>query len=159
MAREVERKFLVAAAPEPDAILGHTRLRQGYLAVDGGVEVRLRAADGATTLTVKAGAGLSRTEVEVRLDRSAADELWPHSAARSLRKVRSRVSLPDGLVAELDVYEGALAGLQTVEVEFPDAESAAAFSPPAWFGRELTGEPGWANAQLASEGSPVPIQP
>ncbi len=43
------------------------------------------------------------------------------------------------MVAELDRYEGRLAGLAVVEVEFPDREAAERFVPPAWFGDELTG--------------------
>ena len=53
-----------------------------------------------------------------------------------------------------DRYEGALEGLVTVEVEFPTEEEAARFEPPGWFGRELTGEPGWSNAALARHGRP-----
>ena len=41
-----------------------------------------------------------------------------------------------------------------VEVEFDSAEAAAGFWPPAWFGRELTGDPAWANQSLASVGLP-----
>ena len=158
MAREVERKFLVAASPAPDAVLERAGLRQGYLARDGVVEVRLRETAGRTIMTVKAGAGLTRTEVEVPLPPEDAADLWPHAEARSLRKVRHRLTLPADLVAELDVYEGALSGLQTVEVEFPDPEVAKAFVPPPWFGREITGEAGWSNAELATHGSPLPIE-
>ena len=155
MAQEIERKFLVTVAPDPSSVAGSASLRQGYLAVDGGVEVRLRESGGATTMTIKAGRGLSRTEVEVALSAEEAEELWPYAAARSLHKVRHRIPLAPGVTAEVDVYDGALAGLLTVEVEFPDADSATAFAPPEWFGRELTGEPGWSNAELAAHGAPA----
>lgn len=145
---------MVVGAPDADAVIGSNRLRQGYLAIDDRVEVRLRDTDGATTMTVKAGKGLSRTEVEILLDDDDAAELWEHAAERSLEKVRSRVRLTDSLVAELDEYEGSLAGLRVVEVEFPDVESAEGFEPPEWFGREVTGEPGWSNADLAVRGAP-----
>jgi len=155
MAREIERKFLVADEPERDSVLGSRSLRQGYLAVDGAVEIRLRETDGVTTMTVKAGKGLSRTEGELRLDHDDAADLWPHAEPRSLTKVRSMVRLDGDLIAELDVYEGRLTGLRVVEVEFNDTGSAESFSPPAWFGRELTGERGWSNAELAVHGRPV----
>jgi CYTH domain-containing protein len=57
-------------------------------------------------------------------------------------------------VAEVDLFDGDLDGLAVVEVEFPDAGAAAAFEPPPWFGRELTGEGGWSNADLARFGRP-----
>ena len=44
----------------------------------------------------------------------------------------------------------------TVEVEFEDADAAEAFSPPAWFSRELTGDARYSNTRLAMTGLPEP---
>jgi len=63
VASEIERKFLVPAVPSSLELGSGARLRQGYLAIDGPVEVRIRRTDDAASFTVKAGAGLSRTEV------------------------------------------------------------------------------------------------
>jgi len=155
MADEIERKFLVPDIPRPDPAGAGGRLRQGYLAVDGPVEVRLRLDDGGARLTVKAGAGLHRSEVEVPLGEADAAQLWPLTEGRRVEKVRHLVALDAGQVAEVDVYEGDLDGLCTVEVEFPTTDAADAFVPPTWFGAELTGRPGWSNAALASHGRPV----
>lgn len=155
MGLEIERKFLVTDAPDPDLVVGEARLRQGYLAVDGRVELRLREVDGTTTMTVKAGSGLARTEVEVVLDTDDAAGLWPHTQGRALAKRRQRVSIGPDTIAELDIYDAPLDGLRVVEVEFPDADAAEAFVPPGWFGREVTGEPGWSNADLARHGAPT----
>jgi CYTH domain-containing protein len=153
MPQEIERKFLVAALPDP---LGSgVHLRQGYLAVDGDVEVRIRLDDKGPRLTVKAGAGLARTEVELPLPDEAAEDLWPHTERRRVEKVRHRQTLEGGAVAEVDLYEGDLDGLLTVEVEFPGEAEAAAFQPPSWFGSELTGQAGWSNASLATRGRPT----
>jgi CYTH domain-containing protein len=57
-------------------------------------------------------------------------------------------------VAEVDVHRGELSGLCIAEVEFSSEGEAAAFQLPAWFGREVTGEPCWANAALARHGVP-----
>jgi CYTH domain-containing protein len=57
--------------------------------------------------------------------------------------------------AEVDEYGGELAGLVVVEVEFPDEQAASAFTPPSWFGRELTGEKPYANRSLACDGLPA----
>ena len=152
MPQEIERKFLVDAMPE--TLGAGVRLRQGYLAVDGDVEVRIRVDDKGARLTVKAGAGLSRTEVELPLPDEAAEDLWSHTEGRRVEKVRHRQTLEGGFVAEVDVYEGDLDGLLTVEVEFPGEAEAAAFQPPQWFGSELTGQAGWSNAALAAHGRP-----
>ncbi|MCU1395768.1 MAG: hypothetical protein JWM34_4196 [Ilumatobacteraceae bacterium] len=153
MANEVERKFLIARMPAPDVLGVGSHLRQGYLAEEGDVEVRIRIREQGSVITVKAGSGLSRTEVERAVDADEATALWTHTVGRRIEKVRYRVGVEGG-VAEVDVYDAPLSGLQVVEVEFDSAEAAAAFHPPAWFGRELTGAPGWSNASLARNGVP-----
>lgn len=154
MPTEVERKFLVSEVPAEAAAARGADLRQGYLASEDDVEVRLRRSGEDAWLTVKAGAGLERVEVETGIGDAEAELLWPHTEGRRLEKTRFRIPL-GAVVAELDVYGGALAGLRVVEVEFPSTADAAAFDPPAWFGRELTGEPGWSNAALARHGVPT----
>ena len=153
MSIEIERKFLVDQAPA-DGERGPGRyFRQGYLAEDGDVAVRIRITPTAAILTVKAGTGLARTEVETTLTDQQGEELWAHTAGRQLTKVRHRIAV-DGGVAELDVYEGDLSGLFTVEVEFDSEVAANAFEPPKWFGREVTGDGRWTNASLARQGRP-----
>jgi adenylate cyclase len=85
-----------------------------------------------------------------------AEALWPYTAGRRIDKIRHRVALdePSGRIAEVDICAGTLAGLCVAEVEFGSEIDAAAFSPPDWFGRELTNEPGWTNAALARYGRP-----
>jgi adenylate cyclase len=148
---EVERKFRVAEPPP--GVGDGSRIRQAYVAIDGDVEVRIRDEDGACSLTVKGGHGLERAEVEVAIDAGRFDELWSLAGERHLEKRRARVPVGD-VVAELDRYEGRLAGLAVVEVEFGGREAAAAFVPPAWFGEELTGQRAWSNAALARDGAP-----
>lgn len=154
MATEIERKFLVSDLPAASVLGRGAALRQGYLAEEDGVEVRLRLVDGKATLTVKAGRGRTRTEVETGVDPAQAEELWPHTEGRRIEKTRYEVPL-GAVVAEVDVYDDALAGLRVVEVEFPSEAEADAFEPPAWFGRELTGADGWSNASLARHGLPT----
>jgi CYTH domain-containing protein len=156
MTVEIERKFLPNSLPAEIELVAGQPLRQGYLAMDGDVSVRVRITATGATLTVKAGIGVTRTEVEVSLADAQAAALWPHTAGRRIEKTRYRVPLDsgDGRIAETDVYEGALSGLCTVEVEFESAHQAAAFTPPAWFGRDVTDEQGWTNAALALHGVP-----
>lgn len=150
---EIERKFVLPDVPGAGALGPGVRLRQGYLALDGEVQVRLRLSGSGALLTVKAGTGLSRTEVEVPLDGAAAEALWPHTEGRRVEKVRHRLPV-GGHTVDVDVYEGPLGGLCTAEVEFASTEEAAGFEPPPWFGRDVTGEAGWDNASLALHGRP-----
>jgi adenylate cyclase len=150
---EIERKFLLAEAPR-DAGGASARLRQGYLAAGPGGEARVRDADGALTLTVKSGSGMERHEAEVPLMPEQFAALWPATEGRRIQKRRTLVPL-DGLIAEVDEYEGGLAGLLVVEVEFASLEEARAFTPPEWFGREVTDDAAYKNASLALEGRPA----
>lgn len=157
MTIEIERKFLVRQLPDPTRLGTGVRIRQGYIAEDDSVTVRIRITDARCTLTVKAGSGLARTEVEVDVTSEQADALWPHTVGRRIEKVRHRVSVGDGatpLVAEVDVFAGSLDGLHVVEVEFDSEAAATSFTPPRWFGAEVTDTPGWSNAALARHGRP-----
>jgi adenylate cyclase len=159
---EIERKYFVDVLPDADSLGAGTRIRQGYLAEDGDVEVRVRITPARSSLTVKSGRGRSRTEVDVVLAPAEAETLWALTAPRRIDKTRYVVPLPvpgrqaAEVAAEVDVYAGALAGLRVVEVEFPSAAAAAGFVPPAWFGREVTDDARWSNASLARFGRPEP---
>jgi CYTH domain-containing protein len=149
---ERERKFLVADLPAdlgPAAVID-----QGYLALDGHVQVRLRRSDDEHTLTVKEGGGRDRTEVEVAITADVFDELWPITEGRRLQKDRHRVPLADGLTAEVDLYRGRLEGFLVVEVEFDDDHDPDTFDPPDWFGREVTGEGRFGNIALSTADGP-----
>jgi CYTH domain-containing protein len=151
---EIERKFLLAADPPLPTGSHASRLRQGYVAVasDRG-EVRVRDEDGACTLTVKQGAGLTRAEHEVSITPDLFAELWPHTEGRRLEKIRHRLPL-ERWVAEVDVFAGDLDGLRLVEIEFATEDDAVGFVPPAWFGLEVTADPRYKNQSLALDGAP-----
>ncbi|UGS36841.1 hypothetical protein DSM104329_03252 [Capillimicrobium parvum] len=146
--REVERKFLVDRLPDDLERAPRRRLSQGYL-VTGDVEVRLRRADDETFLTVKAGTGLVRAEEELPIDPDRFDRLWPLTEGRRVEKVRHLVE-QDGRTIEVDVYAGAHEGLVVAEVEFSDEEDAHGWTGPSWLGADVTGDPEYSNARLAS---------
>jgi len=150
---EIERKFLPGRVP--DGLPAGERIEQGYLAVaPDGVEVRVRRRAGRSTLTVKSGPGQVRTEEELAIDDRRFESLWPLTEGRRIDKTRHVVTLGDGLEAELDVYSEPHAGLLVAEVEFPSQEASERFAPPAWLGREVTGDARYANQTLALHGAP-----
>ncbi len=152
MALEVERKFLIEQLPAEVAIDSEEEIDQGYLAT-GEDEVRLRRQGGRCLITVKRGQGLIRDEVEVEVDKSSFEELWPLTEGRRVEKTRLTTEVDDRTL-EIDIYRGPLAGLVTAEIEFDDADTARAFSPPRWLTRELTGDKRYSNQRLAVEGLP-----
>jgi adenylate cyclase len=152
---EVERKYLLTSRPDGLEGAHASRIEQGYLAIDpAGAEVRVRRKDDKTLMTVKSGIGLVRAEEEFALDGERFERLWVLTEGRRVVKTRYLVPLDGGLTAEVDEYDGALAGLWTVEVEFPDEAAAHAFTAPAWMGEDVTGDGRYANRTLATEGRP-----
>ncbi len=149
--KEIERKFLVKG-PVPDG-LPFERIRQGYVTVaTDSVEVRLRQQGDAWFLTVKSGEGLVRDEHEIAIGGAEFETLWPLTAGRRVEKVRHCGKLAGGAEFELDVFEGHLAPLMLVEVEFSSEEAASIFIPPDWFGEEVTGDKRYRNRALAIAG-------
>jgi adenylate cyclase len=149
---EVERKFLVTELPDL-AGTDSDEIEQGYLAVGAEGEVRLRRKGDRLFLTAKRGAGISRDEAEVELEREAFEDLWPLTEGRRLHKRRHVIPHGD-LTIELDVYEGDLEGLVVAEIEFGSEEEAGAFTPPDWIGEEVTGDERYLNETLATRGAP-----
>src|SRR5947208_11446441 len=149
--REIERKFLLKRLPEK---LNRSRryiIAQGYLASEpGGRHVRLRKKGKTTSLTFKVGRGGAREEREIKLSPKQFASLWPATAGRRLRKLRHEIPWKD-LLIEVDTYRGRHSGLVVAEVEFPNRTACRKFRPPAWFGREVTGEKRYSNVRLATE--------
>lgn len=152
---ERERKFLVSRPP-PLAGDG-VAFRQGYLAIDGTVSVRVRdAATEGCTMTIKAGRGAVRTELEWSLTPEQFAAAWDHTRGRRIHKTRYRIPA-DGYHVDLDVFHAEHDGLVIAEVEFDTDDALAAFRPPAWFGPEVTDDDTFTNASLAvnaQRGSP-----
>jgi len=122
-------------------------------------EVRVRRSNGSAWLTVKRGAGLERDEVEVELDHDQSEVLWPLTAARRVSKHRYDVPSEQGRI-QVDVYAGALEGLVVAEVEFDEDADPEGFDAPDWFGEEVTGDPRYANKNLAIRPSEMgPAEP
>ncbi len=147
MGSEIERKFYCDPEKRAGKRVGTKRVEQGYLSDTGGTEIRLRRPG--TLLTLKNGHGTERFEWEVPLRSADFEGLWPRTEGRRVTKIRDSYAWK-GLTLEIDRYEGALEGLATAEVEFTSMAEARSFSPPPFFGPELTWDPRFKNRALAS---------
>ncbi|HQV57312.1 MAG TPA: CYTH domain-containing protein [Ilumatobacteraceae bacterium] len=144
---ERERKFLVDTPP-PLGSAG-IEIRQGYVAIDGAVEVRVRDLAGNTAvMSVKIGTGSTRTEIEVPISREQFDELWSVTGGRQIAKTRYLIDDGDATI-EVDIFHGRHEGLMLAEVEFATDEAMTAYRPPSWLGREVTDDPDYSNAVLS----------
>lgn len=151
---EIERKFLVEQLPAGLDAYPRDEIEQGYVALEGPTEVRIRRYGDRTFLTIKSGGDRVRLEEELEIDARRFGALWPLTEGRRIQKTRYRIPTPGGPTIELDIYHGQLAGLVTAEIEFDSPDAAARFSPPAWLGRDVTDEPRYKNKQLATDGAP-----
>ena len=146
--KEIERKFLVSG-PVPGG-LAFEPIRQGYItAASDSAEVRLRQKGETCFLTVKSEGGLVRDEYEIAIGKPEFGILWPLTEGRRVEKIRHRGALAGGLEFELDIFQGHLAPLMLVEVEFPSEAAARAFVPPDWFGDDVTEDRRYRNSALA----------
>ena len=158
---EIERKYLVSHLPENLGQYEHTEIEQAYLCTSP--TVRIRRYGETYILTVKERLRLDSTAIHNREEEFA---LSPESYNRLLSKcdsgrvskTRYRIDLRQqtgqeqyaGLVAELDIFHGRHNGLVLVEVEFPNTEKANGFTPPDWFGEDVSTDPCYRNSFLAS---------
>ena len=148
MGQEIERKWLVKACPDEIDSYAHTDIIQGYLCREPVIRPRK---DGDTYyLTYKGSGMLCREEYNLALTKEAFDKLIAKCDGIIIDKTRYRIPFQGGLTAELDVFHGVHEGRVYVEVEFGSIEAAEAFAAPDWFGEEVTGKPGYSNADLAA---------
>ena len=152
---EIERKFVVADPPPEALDCPSEEIDQGYLVADGETEIRLRRRGRSHFITVKKGHGAIREETEVEITSEQFESLWPQTEGWRVEKRRHLIPLDEGLTAEMDVYAGRLEGLFTVEVEFGSEQASRDFSPPGWFGDEVTGDVLYSNQQMALNGRPA----
>ena len=148
---EIERKFLVKKLPEELEKHHKVRHKQGYISTDP--QLRLRCCEKGSFeeyfFTFKSGKGLERQEFEFQLTKEQFDNLWQLIADNSIvEKDRYFIPLDSGFVAELDIFAGRLGGLITIEVEFENVEQASTFTPPHWFGEDVTNDERYSNSNM-----------
>jgi CYTH domain-containing protein len=146
---ETERKFLVRNDSfKAEAVASH-RIRQGYIAHDGGRTVRVRLWDDEGVLTIKGPSmegGMSRYEWEKELTRPEAEDLFLLCKPGMVDKTRWIV--PAGLRKfEVDEFHGENEGLVMAEIELGGEDEA--FERPFWLGEEVTGDKRYYNSYLA----------
>lgn len=146
---EIERKFLIDKDTLPETLESypHSELEQAYIITEP--VLRIRKKDEDYILTYKGPGFLKREEEEFPLTREAYDKLLSKTEGNIITKTRYRIPEQNGLVIELDVFHGLFEGLYLAEVEFPDEETANAYTAPVWFGREVTTESTYHNSTLS----------
>jgi CYTH domain-containing protein len=162
MPLEIERKFLVEKLPnlpiEPESVI---HITQAYISESP--EIRVRKNESLYPehiFTTKVPSGDYRDENEIPINKQMYEVLANQSTnVLSKNRFKYWLNFSENQCAEVDLYLGSLYGLMTVEVQFGTEEKASAFTPPAWFGAEVTHDDRYKNVNLNKglwrEGEPV----
>ena len=140
---EIERKWKIEKLPEGYDAFPYSVIEQAYLCTDQDYY-----------LTYKSKGLLEREEYNLPLTCDAYEHLLKKADGMVLTKRRYRIPLsssvetPD-LTIELDLFSGAYEGLMLAEVEFPTKEAALSFTPPDWFGEDVTFSGQYQNSRLS----------
>ncbi len=144
---EIERKYLVKTLPEPLSNYSYHKIAQGYLCTNP--VVRIRKSDEEYYLTYKGSGLMVREEYNLPLTEAAFTHMVTKIDGLLISKTRYLIPLDEKHTAELDIFEGSLAPLRLVEVEFESVEDANSFTPPDWFGDDVTHSSDYHNSVLS----------
>lgn len=177
MGKEIERKFLLKKTPGNLERFTCLEIEQAYLC-DGPV-VRVRKENDDYYMTYKGSGMGSHTEYNLPLTKESYEHLAAKHDGRMIVKHRYLIPLakeeinaeclrllsmwrekaeeesihwsdPEHpLLLELDVFDPPVGPLVLAEIEFPDEESAAAFSMPDWFAEDVTMNHKYHNSNMA----------
>ncbi len=143
---EIERKHLVRTPPKDLSAFPCHDIEQGYLCTDP--VVRIRRQDDEYFLTYKSKGLMIREEYNLPLTEEAYLHLRTKTDGRLISK--RRYLIPYGpYTIELDHFSSPKEGLFLAEVEFADEKEALAFTPPDWFGEDVTASPMYHNSSLS----------
>lgn len=164
---EIERKWVIDSVPI-ELLQDANPYLQAYIAISRDEEVRIRkrrrrgmmssqTGDYEYILTCKRGSDLERHEYEINISPDDFQELFMGANGRTIEKDRYIINYTDPNLRtqhkiELDLYKSGLYGLATAEVEFENQEKARSFSPPPWFGADVTLDKRFKNQSLATDG-------
>ena len=151
---EIERKWLVNGWPQGLPQTARFTMRQGYITVRPTVRIRREALQGGPTALVLCfkGApdptGMSRQEIETEIDAGLFGQLESLIGKPLIKKERRDYDLPGGLHLEVnDVDPGQPGHFMYAEVEYPDEDTARAWTPAqagleGYLTDEVTGQKG-----------------
>ena len=149
---EIERKFTIKQLPAALDNYPCKLIEQGYLCTKP--VVRIRQENDSYYLTYKGSGMLAREEHNLPLNKEAYEHLRPKIDGNLITKKRYCIPMEDGLMIELDIFEGCFEGVIIAEVEFDSVEAANAWAAPGWFDADVTFDKRYHNSTM-SKANPV----
>jgi len=133
---EIERKFLITKLPDNLDNYKCRNIEQGYLSTNPVVRVRKDNDD--YILTYKGSGMMIREEYNLPLTKESYLHLIQKVDGNIITKKRYEIPTNDGLIIELDLFEGLFSGITLAEVEFESELQANSYTPPEWLGLDVT---------------------
>lgn len=139
---EIERKFLMQGFPEGLSLLAEVEIEQGYVSIEP--EVRIHTARDLATgkidyrLTLKSDGALTRKEIVTDVSQEFYEEARQMLPAEPIKKIYRKYAYGSWVLEVCFVDGNTSDAFYYGEIEFGSEEEAHAFTPPEWFGEEVT---------------------
>lgn len=146
---EIERKYLIHSIPFDLSEYPFHTIEQGYLNTDP--VVRVRKEDDRYYLTYKGSGMMIREEYNLPLNADSYRHLIQKTDGNIISKKRYIIPFMDKYTIELDVFEAPFAPLILAEVEFETTADAGEFTPPTWFGEDVTYDGRYHNSYMSNQ--------
>ena len=148
--KEIERKYLVSEDNLPKDLETYPFhiIEQAYLNTEP--VIRIRKSDDSYYLTYKSKGLMERTEYNLPLNEESYSHLLSKADGNIISKKRYLIPY-EGFTIELDIFFGKFEGLILAEVEFENKSAANDFTPPSWFGTDVTFSSEYHNSTLSNK--------
>lgn len=132
---EIERKYIIEETPKNLKDFAFKRIKQGYISTSPVIRIRQLGED--FILTIKGQGLLAREEHELMISESEFYTLSRKVDGLVISKTRYYIPFNEYTI-EFDVFHDDYEGLLLAEVEFECLDDANSFTPPEWFGEDVT---------------------
>lgn len=143
---EIERKYLIHTLIEDYLQYPHKEIKQGYISTSPVIRIRQLGTE--YILTIKGQGLLSREEHELIINEDQFNTLSQKVDGYVIHKTRYYIPYNKHTI-ELDIFHDEYQGLILAEVEFDSITEANSFTPPTWFGEDVTNTPSYHNSNLS----------
>lgn len=148
---EIERKFLVNDLSITAGLTG-VEMKQGYISTDADSTLRIRKAGDDAWVTIKnRPTGLKRLEFEYAIPPADAEHMLAELCKGVIIHKTRYTIMHSGKAWVLDIFHAPDPKLTLAEIELESEDEEVTI--PAWVGKEVTGNPAYANSVISQAGN------
>lgn len=144
---EIEKKYLVKYLPDINNLKKY-KIIQAYISREP--VLRIRQKNDEFFFTFKGKGFLKRVEFEEKITKYEFENLLKKIEGNIIEKNRYIYPLANNLIAEIDIFEKPFNDICIVEVEFNEESQIQNFTPPDWFGQDITEDFRYTNSYMSN---------